>query len=104
MLYHNDLFTDGDKSHINLDAFDLCRQNDIIHFCLLLHTTHALQPLDVLVFKSLKDHYAKTVRSLTFVKPSFMVTKGEFSKVLLLCVPFKGFFSNIKAGFLNVTF
>ena len=93
------LFTDGHKSHINLDVVDLCRQNDIILFCLPPHTTHALQPLDVSVFKSLKDHYAKTVRSLTFAKPSFMVTKREFSKVIR--VPFEQSFSitNIKAGF-----
>ena len=61
------LFTDGHKSHINLDVVDLCRQNDIILFCLPPHTTHALQPLDVSVFKSLKDHYAKTVRSLSLL-------------------------------------
>ena len=71
------LFTDGHKSHINIDVIDLCRQNDIILFCLPPHTTHALQPLDVSVFKSLKDHYAKTVRSLTFAKPSFMVYNKE---------------------------
>ena len=93
------LFTDGHKSHLNLDIIiDLCRTIDIILFCLLPHTTHALQPLDVAVFKSLKDNYSKTVRSLIFAKPSFVVTKREFSKV-----PFKRAFSitNIKAGFLK---
>ena len=51
------LFTDGHKSHLNLDVIDLCWTNDIILFCLPPHTTHALQPLDVAVFKSLKDNY-----------------------------------------------
>ena len=74
---------------------DLCRENEIILFCLPPHTTHALQPLDVAVFKSLKDN------SATFAKPSFMVTKREFSKVI--CEPFEVVFSiiNIKAGFLK---
>ena len=66
-------------SHVN---FDLCRQNDIILFCLPSHTTHALQPLDMAVIKSLKDNYSKTVRSLIFAKSSFVVTKTEFSKVI----------------------
>ena len=93
------LFIDGHKSHVNLDVIDLCRQNDIILFCLPPHTTHALQPLDVAVFKSLKDNYSKTARSLIFAKPSFVVTTREFSKVIR--VPFERAFSitNIKAGF-----
>ena len=63
------------------------------------HTTHALQPLDVSVFKSLKDRYAKAVKSLTFTKKNFAVTKNDFSKVLK--GPFEQAFSilNIKAGF-----
>ena len=73
------LFIDGHKSHVN---FDLCRQNDIILFCLPSHMTHALQPLDVAVIKSLKDNYSKTVRSLIFAESSFVVTKREFSKVI----------------------
>ena len=27
------LLTDGHKSHINIDVIDLCRSNDVIHFC-----------------------------------------------------------------------
>ena len=93
------LLVDGHKSHINLDVIDLCRQNDVILFCLPPHTTHALQPLDVSVFKSLKDRYAKAVQSLSFTKKNFIVTKRDFSKVLK--VPFEQAFSipNIKAGF-----
>ena len=93
------LLVDGHKSHITLDVIDVCRDNDIVLFCLHPHTTHALQPLDVAVFKSLKDHYAKAVRSLSFTKKNFVLTKREFSKVLKS--PFEKAFSipNIKAGF-----
>ena len=46
------LLIDGHKSHMGLELVDLCRENSIILFCLPPHTTHALQPLDVSVFKS----------------------------------------------------
>ena len=68
------LFTDGHKSHINLDVIDLYRQNHTI-LCLPPHTTTALQPLDVSVFKSLKDLYAETVHSVTFAKAFFYCNK-----------------------------
>ena len=47
----------------------------------------------------MKDHYAKAVRSLSFTKKNFVVTKREFSKVLKS--PFEKAFliPNIKAGF-----
>ena len=93
------LLTDGHKSHLTLDVVDLCIQNKIILFCLPPHTTHALQPLDVAVFKSLKDYFSKTVRALCFTKRNFVVTKKEFSKVAK--TPFEKAFSipNVKAGF-----
>ena len=55
------LLTNGHKTHVNIDVIDLCRENNITLFCLPPHTTHALQPLDVAVFKSLKDSFAKAV-------------------------------------------
>ena len=62
------LIIDGHKSHMTLDLVDVARANDVILFCLPPHTTHALQPLDVSVFKSLKDNFHKSVRALSFVK------------------------------------
>ena len=60
------------------------------------HTTHALQPLDVSVFKSLKDHFAKAIRNLSCSKKIIIVTKREFSKILKS--PFEHI-PSIKAGF-----
>lgn len=93
------LFVDGHKSHLTLDTIDLAHNNGITLFCLPPHTTHALQPLDVAVFKSLKDHFAKTVRSLTFTRMNFIISKREFAKIVK--APFEKAFSitNIKAGF-----
>ena len=42
---------------------------------------HALQPLDVSIFKSLKDNYSKTMCSLTFVYKNIVVSKREFARI-----------------------
>ncbi len=54
---------------------------------------------DVSVFKSLKDHFSKAVRSITFAKKDYIVTKRDFSRVVKS--PFEKAFSipNVKAGF-----
>ena len=93
------LFVDGHASHITIDAIDLARDNSIILFCLPPHTTNALQPLDVSVFKSLKSHFSKAVHALSFTKKDFIVSKREFACVVK--TPFEKAFSmsNIKAGF-----
>ena len=77
----------------------MARENDVIHFCLPSHITHALQPLDVSVFKSRKTNFSKAVHALSFVKKNFIVSKREFAKVVK--APFEKAFSisNIKAGF-----
>ena len=55
------LFVDGHKSHVTLEVIDLAREKNVILFCLPPHTTHALQPLDVAVFKSLKAYFLELV-------------------------------------------
>ena len=74
------LLTDGHKTHINIDV---CCENYITLFCLSPHTTHALQPLDVAVFKSIKDSFAKAVRALSFTRKNFIVSKREFARVVI---------------------
>ena len=77
----------------------MCRENDIILVCLPPHTTHALQPLDVSVFKSLKDHYSKSVRSITFARKNFIAAKQDFSRIIKSPFERAFLFPNIKAGF-----
>ena len=93
------LFIDGHKSHVTLDVVDMARNNDVILFCLPPHTTHALQPLDVAVFKSFKNHFSKAVKALSFAKKNFVVSKRDFAQVVK--DPFEQAFSipNIKSGF-----
>ena len=53
----------------------------------------------MVVFKSLKDHFFKSVRAASFAKKNFMVSKRDFAAVVK--GPFEKSFSmsNIKAGF-----
>ena len=44
------LLLDGHSSYYNTEAISLARENDVIVFTLVLHTTHELQPLDTAVF------------------------------------------------------
>ena len=92
------LFVDGHKSHLTLKLINLACKKDVILFCLPPHSTHALQPLDVVVFKSFKDQFFKSVRA-SFSKKNFVVSKCDFAAVVK--EPFEKAFSmlNIKAGF-----
>ena len=76
------LFVDGHASHITLNVIDLARENDVYLFCLPPHTAHALQPLDVSLFRSLKSHLSRAVHALSFVKRDTIVSKCEFAKVV----------------------
>ena len=69
------LLVDGHASHVTMDLIELARDNNVILFCLPPHTTHLLQPLDVSVFKSLKDHFYRSLRAFCFVKKKFVVSK-----------------------------
>ena len=57
------LLVDGHKSHVTLDLIDSARSNNVIIFASPPHCTHALQPLDVAEFKSLKAHFSRSLRA-----------------------------------------
>jgi hypothetical protein len=51
------LYVDGHGSHVTMDFLDYCVKNKIIVLRFPSHATHTLQPLDVVVFKSLSLAY-----------------------------------------------
>ena len=51
------LLIDGHKSHINIDTSKLCKENNIILYCLPSHTSHVTQPLDVGFYGPLKSSW-----------------------------------------------
>ncbi|XP_039300746.1 tigger transposable element-derived protein 1-like [Nilaparvata lugens] len=49
------LFVDGHTSHLTLQLSEFCEQNGIILIALPPNTTHFMQPMDVAVFRGLKE-------------------------------------------------
>ena len=68
----------------------MAHKNQVILLCVPPHTTHALQPLDVAVFKALKAHFSRALRVCCFTKKNFIVKEPlEFAFSMV----------NIKSGF-----
>ena len=95
---HHVLLTyDGHNSHITYKTIKLCMLNKIIILCLPPNTSHATQPLDVGVFKALKDLW-KSVLMVHYADPFHTVDKQNFpSLVNKIWQQLKG--SNCTAGF-----
>jgi hypothetical protein len=55
---------DGHESHLNQDFKDYCLENKILTLCIPPHSSHILQPLDVVYFSPLKRKYSQRVRDL----------------------------------------
>lgn len=71
---------DGHKSHINMELYNFCVQNQIILYCLLPNATHILQPCDVSVFKSLKARWKIVVRNHK-QETTKAITKNTFAPI-----------------------
>ena len=48
---------DGHSSHVNIEFIEFYWLHKIIPICLPLHSTHFLQPLDLVIFSVLKHLY-----------------------------------------------
>jgi DDE superfamily endonuclease/Tc5 transposase-like DNA-binding protein len=71
------LLLDGHGSHHTKEFIEYCEYHDIIPFGLPPHTTHLMQPLDVVVFQPYKHYHAKAVDIL--IRDSCTaITKLEF--------------------------
>ncbi len=73
------LIVDGHSSHESLKTITYCHNNHIILYCLPSHTTHALQPLDVVLLSPLKQACAKAISSEEY--DGRKVTKENFLKI-----------------------
>ena len=58
------LILDGHESHLNQDFKDYCLEHKILTLCMPAHSSHILQPLDVVCFSLLKVKYSQRVRDL----------------------------------------
>jgi hypothetical protein len=58
------LILDGHKSHLNQDFKNYCFEQKILTLCMPPHSSHILQPLNVVCFSLLKRKYSQCVRDL----------------------------------------
>ena len=72
------LFVDGHSSHSTFEAGKFCKENGIVLYCLLAHSSHILQPLDVGVFGPLKTAYRNASVEWQFANPNAIPTKHHF--------------------------
>ena len=91
---------DGHLSHVNYNTIKFSRENKITILKLPPHTTDLLQPLDVSVFKSLKEHWGKILFSRLRMTNS-QLSKPEFASILSSDEVWAASFSieSIKNGF-----
>ena len=69
------LLLDDHSSHYNIESITLARQNDMIIFTLVPHTTHKMQPLDTAVFGPLKNNWSEACHEYIQSHPGRVITK-----------------------------
>ena len=75
------LIYDGHLPHMWYGTIDLARQKSVTVIKLPPHTTDLLQPLDVAVFKSLKDHWGDVLFQRNNTS-RLKLSKAEFGTIL----------------------
>ena len=71
------LIIDGYESHNLLQFTNYCKENKIITLCILPHSSHILQPLNVSCFSLLKNAYGRQVEKLMHNQFNY-ITKIKF--------------------------
>lgn len=77
---------DGFGSHCTREFLHYCEKKKIIPFCLPPHTTHLLQPLDVVLFQPYKHYHAEKIDEQTrtgceaFTKVEFLHAIADIRK------------------------
>jgi hypothetical protein len=73
------LIIDGHGSHLTQDWFDYCEAHRIVLAQFPPHSTHTLQPLDVVMFKPLSQAYSDALIAYTHQSQGLLpVKKGDF--------------------------
>ena len=80
------LIFDGHNSHLTYPTQNAAKLNKIVIVCLPPHTSHALQPLDVAVFRPLKNAW-RTVLNTSHAVTRFGLDKSKFPQVLAQLMP-----------------
>lgn len=75
------LILDNHGSHITLDAYNFCRDNNITMLSLPPHSSHRLQPLDVVFFGPLKRAYNRECDLHMKSKPGEPITVYKIAEL-----------------------
>ena len=75
------LLMDGHSSHYNLEAVTMAKENGVILFTLVPHTTHEMQPLDTAVYAPLKTNWQDVCHHYLQSHPGKVITKYQFSQL-----------------------
>jgi hypothetical protein len=84
---------------MSIEVIEQTRANDVHLLCLLAHTTHILQPLDVCVFKSFKSQFSKVCTKYIASNPGRVVTTDKLASLVAEAWPMSFTSLNIMAGF-----
>jgi hypothetical protein len=73
------LILDGHGSHVTMEFINYCNCHRILLIILLPHSTHTLQPLDVVLFKPLSQVYSNELTNhLQKAQGLILIKKGDF--------------------------
>jgi hypothetical protein len=73
------LLLDSHGSHITTSFLSFCSRNRILIIIYPPHATHSLQPLDIVMFKSLSSQYSKNLTNHTHQSLGILpIKKGDF--------------------------
>jgi hypothetical protein len=73
------LILDGHGSHLTMDFIEYCDQHKILLAVFPPHSTHTLQPLDVVMFKPLSSSYSKELTNHLHKSQGLLaIKKGDF--------------------------
>lgn len=75
------LLVDSADAHIDLQTFELAKENQVHISALLKNATHLVQPADVGLFGSMKQTWYKNVRLFSKKHPNTDITKKNFCSV-----------------------
>ena len=74
------LIIDGYGSHVSLNLIDSAIANELILYCLLHNTIQPLQPLDIAVYKSLKNHLSTITDFITLASVTHRINRATVNK------------------------
>jgi len=75
------LLIDGHSSHLDIDTSKLCKDNNILLYCLSPHSSHITQPLYVGFYGPLKASWRKAVAKYALDNVRKSVMKYTFAEM-----------------------